>query len=73
MVSDDAMDELEAATGAEFDRLFLTAMIDHHEGAIEMAKAEQDSGQNAAAIDMAADIETAQTSEIAQMKDLLGS
>jgi uncharacterized protein (DUF305 family) len=73
MMSDDAMDELEAANGAEFDRLFLTAMIDHHEGAIEMAKAEQEGGQNSAAIDMAEDIETAQASEIKEMKALLGS
>jgi uncharacterized protein (DUF305 family) len=37
MQSPEAMRRLAAATGAEFDRMFVTMMIDHHRGAIEMA------------------------------------
>ncbi|GAB2949466.1 DUF305 domain-containing protein [Micromonospora polyrhachis] len=37
MQSPAAMRRLAAATGAEFDRMFVTMMIDHHRGAIEMA------------------------------------
>jgi uncharacterized protein (DUF305 family) len=36
MLTDEEMAELERARGAEFDRLFLTFMIYHHEGALEM-------------------------------------
>ncbi|MGW0433538.1 DUF305 domain-containing protein [Micromonospora sp. NPDC003197] len=37
MQSPEAMRRLAATTGAEFDRMFVTMMIDHHRGAIEMA------------------------------------
>ena len=45
MMTEDEMAELEAAAGAEFDQMFLTMMIEHHEGAIEMAKTEQSEGE----------------------------
>ena len=48
-------------------------MIEHHEGAIEMAQTEQANGENPQAIDLAKDIEAAQTGEIVVMKELLGS
>lgn len=73
MMSSDDMRALQQAKGAAFDEMFLTMMIAHHEGAIEMAKAEQIDGQNADAKALAEDIERAQTSEIAEMKALLGS
>lgn len=66
------MDELTGATGAEFDRMFLTMMIEHHEGAIEMAATEQRDGLNTEAVALAATIEAAQTAEIATMRELLG-
>jgi uncharacterized protein (DUF305 family) len=53
--------------------MFLTMMIEHHEGAIEMARTEQSEGQNAHAKALAAAIEKAQTAEIAQMKQMLRS
>ena len=71
MMSMDDMSALEDASGAEFDRMFLTMMIEHHEGAIEMAQTEQADGLNPEAISLAKDIEAAQTVEIANMKDLL--
>ena len=73
MMSDDDMESLGTATGAEFDQMFLTMMIEHHTGAIEMAKTEQQDGENPDAIALAEKIEADQTAEIAQMEDLLGS
>ena len=72
MMSADDMGALDGASGAEFDQMFLTMMIEHHEGAIEMARTERADGEFADAIAMAEDIETAQTEEIATMQDLLG-
>lgn len=71
MMSEDDMTALEDATGVEFDQMFLTMMIEHHEGAIIMAKTEIDSGTNPDAIALAEQIEAAQTAEIAEMEALL--
>lgn len=71
MMTMDEMQDLENASGAEFDQMFLTMMIKHHQGAIAMAKTEQTDGTNEAAIQLAEKIEEAQTSEIATIKDLL--
>ena len=73
MMSDKDMESLGAATGAEFDQMFLEMMIEHHTSAIEMAKTEQQDGENPDAIVLAEKIEADQTAEIAQMEDLLGS
>ncbi len=73
MMSETAMDELGGSTGADFDSMFLRMMIEHHEGAIEMARTEQQEGKNPDAIQLAKDIEAAQTDEIATMEDLLTS
>jgi uncharacterized protein (DUF305 family) len=73
MMSADEMSELEGAQDAAFDELFLTMMVEHHEGAIEMAKKEQTDGKNADAVELAKDIEIAQTAEISTMRELLGS
>jgi uncharacterized protein (DUF305 family) len=71
MMSEDDMAALEKAKGAEFDRMFLTMMIEHHEGAITMAKDEQRDGKDTAAIELAQRIESAQTAEIKLMRKLL--
>jgi uncharacterized protein (DUF305 family) len=71
MMDADDMGKLGRAHGGDWDHMFLTMMIDHHEGAIEMAKTEQADGQNADAVALAKKIEAAQTTEIAQMKDML--
>ncbi len=71
MMSDEDMNNLMNASGAEFDQLFLTMMIEHHQGAIEMAKTEQSDGKNADAIALAEQIESAQTAEITTMQALL--
>jgi uncharacterized protein (DUF305 family) len=73
MMTEDEMADLESASGAEFDQMFLTMMIEHHEGAIEMAKTEQSEGEFPEAVDMAEEIETTQAEEIQTMQDLLKS
>jgi uncharacterized protein (DUF305 family) len=71
MMSEQDMHSLMNATGAEFDRLFLEQMVEHHTGAVEMAEAEIADGQNAEAIALAESIGDSQTAEIAEMRQLL--
>ncbi|HXH59396.1 DUF305 domain-containing protein [Iamia sp.] len=73
MMSEDEMAELEAAEGAEFDEMFLTMMITHHEGAVEMAETEIDEGQSSDAITLAEEIVESQEAEIEEMNGLLES
>lgn len=70
MMTDEQMQQLTAATGPEFDKMFLEMMIAHHEGAIEMSKTEKGSGQNTDALALADAITTGQTAEIAEMRAL---
>jgi uncharacterized protein (DUF305 family) len=71
MMSDADMDALEAADGSVAARLYLEQMIEHHEGAIEMAQDELDDGANPDVLALAQRIITSQTAEIATMEDLL--
>ncbi|MFJ3662429.1 DUF305 domain-containing protein [Streptomyces sp. NPDC090119] len=72
MMSADDMTALEKSTGADFDQRFLTLMIAHHQGAVEMAKTEKAKGRDGRATKMADDVIAAQSAEIKQMKGLLG-
>ena len=72
MVDDATMTKLESLNGAEFDKLWLESMISHHQGAIEMAKAEIANGDNVDAKALANTIVTTQEAEIGQMKQMLG-
>lgn len=72
LLSEEQMNELQNARGADFDRLYLEGMIAHHEGAIAMAKNVIESGSNTAVVTLAQSIIDAQTAEIAQIKQLLG-
>ncbi|SDS92701.1 Uncharacterized conserved protein, DUF305 family [Nocardioides scoriae] len=72
MMSGADMRRLDDATGSGFDRMWLQMMVQHHEGAVEMAKAEQADGENRAAKRLAASIEESQTGEIARMQEMLG-
>ncbi|PZF83907.1 DUF305 domain-containing protein [Jiangella anatolica] len=71
MMSAEDMDALAAATGAEFERLWLTMMIEHHEGAIAMAGTELADGADAEAQALAQTIVDAQQAEITRMEELL--
>lgn len=72
MMSGGDMDKLEKASGAEFDTMFLEMMVQHHEGAIEMAKTERANGRYGPATKLADDVVKAQTAEIEQMNTMLG-
>ena len=71
MMSTDEMTALTGASGGSFDRMWLTGMIAHHEGAVEMSKAELDQGLNPDAKRLARAIIAAQEAEIATMRNLL--
>jgi uncharacterized protein (DUF305 family) len=71
MMSDFRMNQLAAASGPTFDRLWLKSMIQHHEGAVTMAEREMRDGENSEAIDLAHDITRTQVREIDLMKEML--
>ena len=73
MVDEATMAKLATLKGTAFDTLWLQSMIGHHQGAIEMAKAEIANGQNVDAKQLAQNIITAQQAEIDQMQKMLGS
>lgn len=77
MLTEKQMAELSAARGMEFDRLFLTYMIQHHRGAVEMVKvlfANRGAGQDDTVFRFASDVNVDQTTEINRMiQMLLGS
>ncbi len=74
MASPEQMTALAAAEGTDFDRMFLTLMIAHHEGAIDMVEELLRSAGSAAdpiLFRFVGDIENDQTSEIDRMNDML--
>ena len=74
MLTAEQLEELEGARGADFDRLFLTYMIQHHEGAVTMVHelfATDGAAQDDLVFKMASDIQVDQTTEIARMKMML--
>jgi uncharacterized protein (DUF305 family) len=74
MLTPDQMKDLDAARGTAFDRLFLTDMIQHHEGAISMVKALFDSygaAQDELVFKFASDVNVDQTTEVARMRRML--
>ncbi|MER5526004.1 DUF305 domain-containing protein [Streptomyces sp. NPDC002677] len=72
MMDDTDMTELKNATGKDFDTKFLTMMVEHHQGAVEMAGTERSKGAYAPAVRLAGDIVAAQNAEIKEMNQLLG-
>jgi len=70
-MTDEDMNKLMDVKGAAFDKQFLTMMISHHEGAIQMAQQEVAQGSNPDAKALAQKIVTDQQAEITTMKDLL--
>jgi uncharacterized protein (DUF305 family) len=70
MMSDDDMSRLEALSGTAFDDEFLTMMIEHHQGAIEMASTEEADGKYPQAVALAKRIQTDQAAEIQTIETL---
>lgn len=74
MLTPEQMAALKAAHGAEFDRLFLTGMIQHHNGALVMVKelfAAPAGGQDADLFNFATDADNTQRAEIRIMQGML--
>ena len=74
MLNEAQLKELDAAKGVEFDRAFLTFMIQHHEGALQMVKdlfATPRAGQEVDVNVFANDVVTVQTAEIGAMRQML--
>jgi uncharacterized protein (DUF305 family) len=74
MLTPEQMDALRKAKGAEFDRLFLTGMIQHHNGALIMVKDLFDTagaGQDAELFNFTTDVDTGQRAEIKIMQSML--
>lgn len=75
MLTPKQMDALRKAKGAEFDRLFLTGMIQHHNGALMMVKDLFDTagaGQDAELFNFATDVDSGQRAEMRIMQTMLG-
>jgi uncharacterized protein (DUF305 family) len=74
MLTQAQLDQLDAARGAEFDRLFLTFMIQHHRGAVEMVSElfnTAGAAQDLTVFKFANDVQVDQTTEIARMEKML--
>ena len=76
MLSLEQMDALRKAKDEEFDRLFLSGMIQHHNGALVMVKELFDTagaGQDAELFNFASDVDSGQRAEIRAMERILNS
>lgn len=74
MLTEDQMKQLDAARGVDFDRLFLTDMIQHHHGAITMVDTlfnTPGAGQDEFTFKFANDVQADQTTEINRMQQML--
>ena len=74
MLTPTQLAQIEAARGVEFDRLFLTFMIQHHEGALVMLRqlfSSPGAGQEVNVSIFAAEVEADQTAEIDRMRAML--
>lgn len=71
MMTEEQLAELEDASPAEFEELWLTMMIEHHEGAVQMAETEIEEGSYQPALELAGEIASSQTQEIERMQAML--
>jgi uncharacterized protein (DUF305 family) len=71
MMSDADLARLGTLSGDAFDRAWLTMMIEHHRGAVEMARTELADGRDDDATRLAQRIVDTQRQEIATMEELL--
>jgi uncharacterized protein (DUF305 family) len=76
MLTEAQMAQLDSARGVEFDRLFLTFMIQHHRGAVSMVKdlfGSYGAAQDETVFKFANDVNVDQTTEIARMETMLAA
>ena len=76
MLTDEQMHQLDQARGEEFDRLFLTFMIQHHKGAVSMVQdlfGSYGAAQDETVFKFASDVNVDQSTEIARMEKMLAA
>jgi uncharacterized protein (DUF305 family) len=76
MLTPEQMQQLDQARGTAFDRLFLTSMIRHHQGAVSMVDAlfgTPGAGRDELTFKLANDISVDQSTEIARMETMLAA
>ena len=76
MLSEVQLEQLEAARGAEFDRLFLTFMIQHHRGAVSMVRelfGTPGAARDETVFQFANDVSVDQSTEVARMEKMLAA
>ena len=76
MLTEAQMQQLAGARGPEFDRLFLTLMIQHHRGAVSMVNdlfGSRGAAQDETVFKFANDVHVDQSTEIARMERLLSA
>jgi uncharacterized protein (DUF305 family) len=76
MVTPEQLTALAAARGQEFDRLFLTYMIQHHQGAVDMVHGlfgTDGAAQGESTFRLASDIQVDQITEISRMEQMLAT
>ncbi|QYF73611.1 DUF305 domain-containing protein [Cryobacterium sp. PAMC25264] len=73
LATDDQIAALTASTGANAERMFLTLMIAHHRGAVDMAEAVQDRANNPSILGFSNSVIVSQESEINLMESMLAA
>jgi uncharacterized protein (DUF305 family) len=76
MLTDAQMKKLDQARGRDFDRLFLTYMIQHHRGAVTMVQqlfGTRGAAQDEVTFKLASDVSADQSSEITRMESMLAA
>lgn len=73
MATPEQLDQLRDARGAAFDKLYLTLMITHHQGALTMVEDVLGKGTDVTVQEMARDIESTQLAEIGRMRGLMAN
>ncbi|MET0955138.1 MAG: DUF305 domain-containing protein [Cryobacterium sp.] len=73
LATDAQIAELTAATGVDAERQFLTLMIAHHRGAVEMAEAVLDRASNTSVLGFANSVIISQNAEITLMESMLAA
>ena len=76
MLTAEQMRQLDVARGPKFDRLFLTLMIQHHEGALTMVRelfSSAGAAQEGTIFKFASDVSADQTTEVARMRRMLAA
>ncbi|WP_220449765.1 DUF305 domain-containing protein [Nonomuraea longispora] len=73
MATPEQLEALRAATGKDFDRMFLQLMIAHHQGAITMSEKVLTSGSHIKIEELAGDVSVTQMAEIGRMREMRAS